>query len=144
MTDDRDRQGQDRCARYVSAGKRRAGRLGDFRHSVQQLQAAVLVEVGGNAEDDVGLARLRAHRRQVGERHGKRLGADLRRAAPLAPEMDAVDEGVDRGCGDPAGGGDGGIVAAAEQYARAGLRQARPYAIQELELAHALILPAGG
>jgi hypothetical protein len=58
--------------------------------------------------------------------------------------VDAVDEGVDRGGRRTAGDGDGGIVPAAEQHARAGLRQARPYAIQELELAHAAILPAAG
>ena len=46
---------------------------GERDHPVEQLEAAVLVEVGRDAEDDVGLARLGAHRGQVGERGGQRL-----------------------------------------------------------------------
>ena len=105
-------------------------------HAVEQLEAAVLVEVGGDAEDDVGLAGLGAHRRQVGERRGQRLVADLGQARLLAAEVDAVDEGVDRGRGGAAGHGDRGVVAAAEADPRARGGQPFPYPRQQLELAH--------
>ena len=97
--------------------RRRPGRRGQLDHPVEQLEAAVLVEVGGDAEHDVGLARLGAHRGQVGERRGERLARrSARRPARVAAEMDALDERVDRGRGGAAGDGDRGVVAGAEPH----------------------------
>ena len=46
MTYHRAREGEDRAARDVAAGERRAGRRGELEHPVESLETAVLVEVG--------------------------------------------------------------------------------------------------
>ena len=114
----------------------RAGLLGQRGDPVEQLQAAVLAEVLGNAEYDVGLSRLGAHRRQVGERRGQRLARRSARGSVLAAKVDSVDEGVDGGRGGPAGHGDRGVVTGAEPDSRPGGRKPLPHPRQQLELAH--------
>ena len=99
---------------------------------------SVLVEVGGDAEDDVGLARLGAHRRQVGERGGERLVADLRRGwlgsrRKWTPSTRASTE--------VAVAPPGTVTAASSPLPRRtrgpGCGQPLPYPRQQLELAHA-------
>ncbi len=64
--------------------------------------------------------------------------------ASLAAEVNAVDEGVDRGRRGAAGHGDRGVVAAAEADTRPVRGQPLPYPRQELELAHAAHSPRAG
>ena len=63
-------------ARVTSPPARRPGLGGGGGEPVDELEAIVLVEVVGHTEQDVGLAGLGAHRREVGERDGERLAAD--------------------------------------------------------------------
>ena len=89
------RDGEDRRAR---SGRRRGSprrSARPARRAVAELERVVAPEVLGDADPDVELGGLGAHRREVAERRAGRLAADRARRAPAAPEGDPVDDRVD-------------------------------------------------
>ena len=137
-------EGEDRRPGQVAAGDRRAGLGRDRRHPLAQLEQLRLAHALGRAEHDVGLARLCPHRRQVRERGGERLAADLAQRGGLAAEVDALDQRVDRGRDRAARHRDRRVVAAAEHEARARRRQPLAKQRQQLELTHGATIPEAG
>ena len=104
VSDDGDGEEQDGRGDHVAARHRDAVGSQATAPSPSAMPASSSCETSsGTPELDVRLARLGAHRGEVGERDGERLVPDRVRGKGGAPEVDAVDERVHRGDAVPRG-----------------------------------------
>ena len=100
------------AAVYAAFGR---GDVGNPRGDLEQL--GVVARRRG-AELNVGLTRGSAHRREVGQRNGKRLAPGLAQRERGRLEVDALDEHVDAGRAGRSSGDDRSVIAAAEDHTR--------------------------
>ena len=128
---------QHRRAGDVAADHAGAGAAREAGDALGEAEAELLLAFAlGQADDDVGLAGLGAHRREIAERRRQRLVADRLGREFRQREVDSLDDRVDAGRGRAERLGDGGVVAGADPHPRALARQHLPQLLQEAEFAH--------